>query len=441
MFTKRITIFILVIFVVSMVLGACTPKAKAPDVEGETISYWHVWGDGEPAEAITALVDRFNAENEWDITVEAFEQGQWNDLPDAVNVAIQSGDLPDVTMAYSNDAAVWYSVGEMVDLNTYIYDEDFGLTDDEISALYPAAFDGALMMDGVRAAYPFTQSANVMVYNFTWAEELGFDSPPDSPEALKEQLCAARDANTEIGGDFAGTGGMVFYPSNSNWLSFVFAFGGYPLNDAGDAYDFTSQAEVDASLFLLDLKAGGCVFEIDGYPNPEQAMRKALITLSSVAGLPYYADAFEDAGNTTDVWGWLGFPGPDGGLAVDAYQQMIAIAASTDAKQMASWLFIKWLTAPEQQAEWIHTSGYYPTQTSTEPLLVEYGEANPIWATGLALTAIGPSEPQAFPAWSSVRREIGDAVAQIWNAADEAEVRAILQTLTDTANELVEEIE
>ena len=119
------------------------------------------------------------------------------------------------------------------------------------------------------------------------------------------------------------------------------------LNDAGDAYDFSTQAAIDTSMYILDLKNDGCVWQTESYPNPEQALRKAIITMSSTAGAPYYAAAFEDAGNTTDEWGWIAAPGPDGTMAVDAFQQMLGVVPSTEDEQMAGWLFVKWLTSPE----------------------------------------------------------------------------------------------
>jgi len=126
---------------------------------------------------------------------------------------------------------------------------------------------------------------------------------------------------------------------------------------------------------------------------------------------------------------------------VGAFQQMLGVVPSTDAEQLASWVFVKWLTSPEIQARWVKISGYYGTQVSTEALLADYATENPVWASGVALAAIGPSEPQTFPAWSSVRRTISDAAAELWNAADEAAVIAILEALTIEANDLVAEIQ
>ena len=411
------------------------------DLSGVTVAFWHVYGEGAPMEKMNELIAKFNETNEWNITVEGFDQGGYSDLEDQMNAAIQSGDLPDIIMAYTNSLADWYSVDAIADMNPYIDDAEIGLTADEKAALYPSAFEAGTAKDGAQIAYPLTQSANVLVYNFTWAQELGFESAPTTSEELKEQICAAAAANTELGGDFAGTGGMVYYPSSTNFLHWMYAFGGRELNAAGDAYEFATDANVQAALYLNDLKANGCTFETESYPNPEQAQRKALITMSSNVGLPYYAAAFEDAGNTTDVWGFIAAPGPDGTLAVDAFQQMIGVVKSTEEREMASWLFIKWLTAPEQQADWIKTSGYLPTQTTTVPLLEDYAAENTVWATALELASIGPAEPQTFPAWTSVRRAVGDTAAELFNAESEEDVLAILQALDVTSAELVAEVE
>lgn len=437
---KKISILFSIFMVLTIVLTACGPAdGGGASPEGTTVQFWHVYSD-EPGEGLQALVDEFNETNEYGITVEAFNQGNYSDVEDKINAGIQSGDLPDVVMAYTNALTDWYSVDSVVDLNPYINDEEYGLTEEELADIYPHLIDAGSTPDGAWIAYPMTQSANVLVYNFTWAEELGFANPPQTSAELKEVACAAAAANAEIGGDFAGTGGLVYYPSATNWLHFLYAFGGDELNDDRTAYDFTSQEAIDASMYILDLKENGCVWQTESYPNPEQGQRKALITMSSTAGAPYYEAAFEEA-NNDDVWGWIAAPGPDGQMAVDAFQQMLGVIPSTEEEELASWLFVKWLTSPEIQARWIKISGYYGTQSITEALLADYAEENPVWASGVELAAIGPSEPQTFPAWSAVRSAINDAAAELYNATSEDEVVAILEALTQTANDLVEEIQ
>jgi len=459
---KKISFILSVILLLALVISACKPAPTAAPTEapvateapteaptpeptvnplaGVVIQFWHVYSDA-PGEGLQSLVDEFNSTNEYGITVEALNQGNYGDVEDKVNAGIQSGDLPDVVMGYTNSLTDWFSVGSIIDLNPYINDPVYGLTAEQLADLYPHLKVAGTTPDGAWVAYPLTQSANVLVYNFTWAEELGFANPPATSAELKEIACAAAAANTAKGGDFAGTGGLVYYPNATNWLHFLYAFGGKELNAAGDAYDFTSQAAIDASMYILDLKKDGCVWQTESYPNPEQAQRKALITMSSTAGEKYYRAAFEEAANTTDKWGWLPAYGPDGKQAVDAFQQMLGVVPSTEPEQLASWVFIKWLTSPEIQARWVKLSGgYYGTQKATEALLADYGTENPVWASGVALAAIGPSEPQTFPAWSSVRRAINTAAAELWNATDQAAVEAILQALTAEANALVAEV-
>jgi multiple sugar transport system substrate-binding protein/sn-glycerol 3-phosphate transport system substrate-binding protein len=420
------------------------PMAEEPmmDLSGVTVSFWHVYGEGDPRnEAINAIVDDFNSTNEYGITVEALDQGQYSDLEDKVNAGIQSGDLPNIAQAYTSALANWDTVDLVADLNQYIDDPDYGLTADEKADIYASVLDSGVTADGRRIGWPFSQSANVVVYNYTWAQELGFDSAPTTPEEFKAQVCAAADANANDGNpDHAGTGGMVWFPSASNYLSFLHAYGGTELNADGTAYEFNTDAAKQVALYINDLRDNGCTFETESYPNPEQGQRLALVTLSSTSGLPFYAAAFADAGND-DEWGFLPFPGPDGGQGVDAFTQTLGVLKGTPEQDLASWLFIKYLTTPENQATWLKASGYLPTLASVEPLLADYIAESPVYASTFALAALGQTEPETYPAWASVRRAVDDASAQMYAAESPEEIDTILADLDQTAADLVAEIQ
>lgn len=412
------------------------------DLSGTTISFWHVYGEGDPRnETINAIVDDFNANNEYGITVEALDQGEYADVEDKVNAGIQSGDTPNVVQAYTSALTAWDGVDMIVDLGQYIDDPEYGLSAEEMADIYPAVLESGLTADGKRVGWPISQSANVVVYNFTWAQELGFDSPPTTPEELKEQLCAAAEANAnDDNPDNDGTGGMVWYPSASNFLSFLHAWSGTELNADGTAYEFNTDAAKEVALYVNDLRDSGCTFETESYPNPEQANRLALVTLSSNSGLPYYEAAFEEAEND-DEWGFLAFPGPDGGQGIDAFTQTVGVMVSMPEQELASWLFIKYLTSPENQARWVEASGYLPTQTSVESMLVDYIAETPVFASAVELASLAQGEPETFPAWASVRSALDDASAQLYAAGSEEEVGTILADLDATATELVAEIE
>jgi multiple sugar transport system substrate-binding protein/sn-glycerol 3-phosphate transport system substrate-binding protein len=449
-YTKMI---FLTVMIFSLLLAACGPAATptpvptpppteevkpSVDPTGQTVSFWHVWGTGLPNETMLAIVDDFNTTNEWDITVEAVDQGKYSNLEDSFNAAIQSGDLPDLVTGYTNAMANWYAVDAVVDLTPYVEDPFFGLTDDDWAAYYEGAITGGKAPDGTFFAYPISQSANVIFYNSQWAKELGFENPPTNYAEFKEQACAATEANnSDTTPDNDGTGGFVLYTGASNVASFVFANGGDMLNADGTGYDFADQTVVDVAEFWKDIWDAKCAYPTESYPNPEFATRKALFTISSTAGLPYQLAAFDAEDAIKDEWTLIPFPGKDGGQSVDLFGQYVAIAKTNPEKMMATWVFLKYLTSPEVQAKWIEGSAYYPTRSDTLDYLDAYVEANPIWSIGLSFLQYGAAEP-AWPSWTSVRRTVGDTFSAIL-AGTVADIPALLADLNVKAAEAIVE--
>ncbi len=450
--------------VLSLVIAGCAPQAtpapteapteaptmaptEAPteampsiDPTGQAITFWHVWGTGLPSETLNAIVDDFNATNKWGITVTALEQGNYSNLEDAFNASVQSGDIPDIVTGYTNAMANWYSVDSIVDLTPFMTDSYFGLSADDLSAYYQGSLNGGKATDGKQFAFPISQSANVIFYNSQWAKELGFDSAPTNYEEFKAQACAAAAANNaDADPNNDGTGGLVLDTGASNVASWVFANGGNMLNAAGDAYDFTAQPVVDTATFFKDLWDSKCAFQTESYPNPEFASRKALFTVSSTAGLPYQVAAFEAEGAIKDEWTIIPFPGKDGGQSVDLFGQYVAIGNTNPEREMASWVFLTYLTSPEVQAKWIQGSAYYPTRSDTVPLLDAYSQANPVWSTGLTFLQYGKAEP-AWASWTQVRRDLGTAFAGILQGMA-TDIPTELSALNDTAAKDVSEVQ
>jgi multiple sugar transport system substrate-binding protein/sn-glycerol 3-phosphate transport system substrate-binding protein len=413
---------------------------KLSDLDGTTVKFWHVWGSDEPAEGIKTVVDEFNATNEWGITVEALDQGGYSEVEDAMNVAIQSGDVPDLVVGYANAFAAWYDVDAIVDLKPYMEDETVGMSEEAMGDFFEGPFETGLTPDGARISLPFQQSGNVLFYNEGWAQELGFDSPPANIAEFKEQACAAAEANAnDDNPDNDGTGGLVIYTGASNVMAWVFAYGGDVFNAEEKAYDFTSDAVVGVAELWKSMWDDGCAFETESYPNPEFASRQALFTMSSTAGLPYQIAAFEDEGATDDEWTLIPFVGPDGNKAVNAYVQSLGIVNSTPEKKLAAWMFLKYFTSPEAQATWVEYSRYYPGRQSASDQLGDFMAENEKWAKGLELLQYGRSEP-AVASWSSVRRAVGDTFAAILQSSPE-DIQAILEDLNETAAELVAEMQ
>ncbi|MEA3351840.1 MAG: extracellular solute-binding protein [Chloroflexota bacterium] len=409
------------------------------ELAGTTVTFWHVWGTGDPGEGMTAIIDEFNATNEYGITVEAVDQGHYSDAEDAFNAAIQSGDVPNAIVGYTNALANWYSVDMIADLQPYVEDEGVGFTDEEFADFYQGAFNGGVIADGTRIGIPLSQSVNVLFYNESWAQDLGFDDAPQTAADFKEQACAAAAANNnDDDTDNDGTGGLVLYAGASNVMSWIFAYGDDGLTEDGSGYDFATPAAEGVATLWKEMWDEGCAFATESYPNPEFATRKALFTMSSSAGLPFQLAAFDEAGSDDD-WTYIPFPGPDGEKAVDAYGQYVSVVETTPAQKLATWLFIKYFISPEAQATWINASAYYPVRMSTEDLLKDYIDAHPKWVTGLDLLEYSSTEP-TMSSWSSVRRAVSDTYEAILQGAL-GDIPTLLVELNNIAAELVAEIE
>lgn len=414
------------------------PAEPAVDPSGQTIVFWHSMSSGANLEGMDAVVAEFNATNMYGITVEAISQGRQSELETAVNGAITTGELPNLTMGFPNGMSTWYGLGVIAPLNDFVNDADFGLSADAQAAIFPGPYSSGTMVDGTQIGIPMHQSAQVNFYNFTWAQELGFDSPPATSAEFKEQACAASAANNaDDDPDNDDTGGYVLFPSASTIVPWVAAFDGGFLNDTGDSYTMNSQAAIDVGVFLKDLLDSGCTIFTPSFPNPEFAGRQALFATSSTAGQPFQQSAMDEVEND-DVWGAIGFPGPNGTIAVNAFGQMVGIVATNAEQDLASWIFLQYLTSPETQATWIGYTGYFPSQSTTD--VADRAASDPIWSGALALLPLGVAEPN-LPSWGPVRGAIQDAYFAILDAEDEAGIIAILDELNDTAAELVAEME
>lgn len=408
------------------------------DPTGQTVTWWHAFGTGANYEGIQAVVSAFNASNEYGITVEEVSQGSQSDLETAVNGAIATGELPNLTMGFPNGLVRWYGLDVIAGLNQYIDDPLYGLTADDLAAIYPGPYSSGTLPDGTQVGIPMHQSAQVNFYNFTWAQELGFDGPPETSAEFMEQACAARAANdADDNPDNDGTGGYVYFPGASTVAPWIWAFGGDLVTADGSAYDLNSQAAIDVAMFFKELIDNGCTISTPSFPNPEFAGRLALFATSSTAGIPFQRAAMEDAGNE-DVWGAIPFPGPDGTKYVNAFGQMVGVVRTNPEQDLASWIFLKWLTSPEGQEVWLGPTAYFPARSDVD--VSDDAAADPVYAEALALLDSAKAEPN-LAAHGAVRGEIQNAYFAIVDAPDEAAVIEVLNGLNETAAQLVAEVQ
>ena len=125
------------------------------DPSGVTLTYWHQYSEYQQA-AMDALVEQFNTTNEYGITVEAISQAGYDEIRDAMNAAIISGELPNLVAGYQSDALSYYGDDAALDLRPLLQDATWGYSEEDLAKLNQNilnidTFDDA---DGAMLAWP-----------------------------------------------------------------------------------------------------------------------------------------------------------------------------------------------------------------------------------------------------------------------------------------------
>jgi multiple sugar transport system substrate-binding protein len=405
-------------------------------LNGQTISFWHPWSE-ETGKTVEALIAEFNNSNEWGITVTPAYQGSYDELSENVSAAIKAGKPPDVAVGYNYQALNWdSSTGILVDLSDYVVDPTWGFTPQEQKDFYPIFWDHDVA-DGKRTGIPAQRSAQLIYYNLTWAQELGFTSPPTTPEQFKSQACAAAKANkTDADPQNDGTGGWIISTDYASTLGWIEAFGGEVIRPDGKGYQFNTPEANKAFTFLRDLLDNGCAWiPTSQFTEEELASRRGLFATGTVPGIPIQENAFAKI-DSKDEWTVLPFPSPAGDPVIEVYGPSFRLLKSTPEKQLAGWLLVKWLTSPENQARLAQADQFYPVRASSLEELKTLQGKYPQWEKAVEFLDSARSEPP-FQSWLDVRWAVSDAATQLFRSYFSIDlVPTLVKLLDQTARDL-----
>jgi multiple sugar transport system substrate-binding protein len=413
------------------------------NLRGQLIQFWYVREAGVE-DLMPKLVEEFNKTNQWGIRLEAVSYNSSGVMDETLRSAFEEKKLPAALAGYSHDLRYWQSTGiSLADLQAYIDDPAWGLSKSDQQDFYPITW----MQDvqdltgenagAWRLGLPWYRTGLVMLYNQSWAKELGFAAPPTTPAQFRQQACAAARANRaddEKGND--ATGGLLIDTEPSNLLSWIFAFGGQVEKVEQDGYEFESPEALDALTFIHDLFSEGCAWRQDEPDtNTILANRQALFLSASLRDLVDQQAVLGD-GIRKDVWTVLPFPSRKGG-AIDIFGPSLAIMKSTQKKELAAWLFLRWLASPENQARWVSATGTLPTRASVVPMLSGKRSSSSLWEKTLELLPYAHVEP-ALVSWRSLRWALTDVMSQLTAPEFKGEqIPALLKALDQLAEEVL----
>ncbi len=364
---KRRNHFVLsVILLLSLLLTQCTVAAPAPaESQGDAAG-----GDAQPFAGtelvLASMTDQYVAafrhlipqfEEETGIKVTLDELG-YVDLYQKLTAdfvgSTANYDLMTVDIVWSGEYA---ANGYTLPLDDFMARDEAELALDDIMPVSWTLGE----WEGKHWAYPLAGYANVLNYRKDILAEAGIDPP-----ATQEELLAAAEALTDAENDFYGTAllGARGPAVAQEYMAWVQQHGGSILDESG-APALNSAKNVEILEFF------GSLFE---YAPP--------------GSTDYWWDQRETAfrtGNVAMMEGWsiarAGYENPEISTVVGKVDVTLAPVAeglepkygfggwgiginANSENAEAAWEFIKWLTSPEIQKEWIRHDGA-PIRRST----------------------------------------------------------------------------
>ena len=373
--------------------------ADASEVDKTTISFWHSMG-GVNGQAIDTLVQKFNDENEYGITVEAEYQGSYDD---ALNKLMSEHIVnmgADLVQVYEIGTRFMIESGWIVPMQSMVNADEYdtSVLESNLAAYYT--------INDMLYSMPFNSSTPLMYYNKDMFDAAGITEIPDSLESIAQIGDKLLDSGAQevmslgIYGwffeQFIGKQGLE-YANNGNGrteaaTAVAFDENGAAaniLNEWKNLYDLGYAPNVgkggDAG--LADFSAG-----------------KSAITLGSTASLK---QILQDVDGKFEV-GTAYFPKvkstDEGGVSIGG-ASLWALDNNDPKKLRATWEFVKFLISPESQAFWNAETGYFPVNVDAhdEDVFKENIEKYPQFET--AIDQLHDSAPQYAGALLSVFSE------------------------------------
>lgn len=305
---------------------------------------------GPLTEVMDKLVDRYEASHD-NVEIEAVYSGAYGDTMTKARAQFKANQPPDLLIASSvelfnlRDADMIIAIDDVLDGTDLSWIDDF----------YPALMANS-QFEGKTWGIPFQRSTIVQYYNKEIFAEAGLD--PEKPPATWEELESDAVAISKSG---AATYGLQI-PSDAfgDWLFAALAWqnGISMVSDDGTEAYLNDPKTVAALQYWIDLGKAGAV--------PEGNVAWATTPKDFIEGKT--AMMWTTTGNLTNVKNQATFDfgvsplpahvqagSPTGGANLYVFK------TGDTRKQKAAAEFTKWMSSPEQSAEWSIATGYIAT--------------------------------------------------------------------------------
>lgn len=369
-----------------------TNEPAAPQLGSEPveITFWHSASD-EAGILMDKYVQEFNANNEYQITVNAIYQGQYSDATTLLRTMLSGenyDELPDVMQMDATGKMTYYNSGKAYTVDQAIAD----FADESFLDSYLAGALGNWQFAGTQLGLPFATSTTVTYYNMDLLAQAGWDKAPDTFAdviALYEDMQAA-DMTAKVYQAVPNT------PTLANWIG---QLGSYVVNEQNGSAGTASE---------LDCIDNGA---LETFMTEWKAMYDAGALLNEASSIDLFiaGDIAVYTSSSSNVTSVLAKVGGAFEVGVSNYLRVndsasygatvsgscVTMFDSGDAmKKAAAWEFVKYLTGAAVQADFGAGTGYIPAHMDAlaDPTYVALTEEYPQYTVAFDQLSATPAD-------------------------------------------------
>ena len=349
---------------------ACTDAAPEPPRQSTeadialsgpvSITLWHALSGAQQI-ALDAVVRKFNDTNGKGITVTSLYQGNYTQLYAKTLGSIQAGTLPDLAHAYDSHVADYARTGVVVDLGPYKDSPRNGLSRESQDDIYRGYLEANTFSQygNKLLSWPFTKSLAVMYVNEDVLTEIG----KPVPRTWDEFEATARAATKKDSSGKTIRYGFGFSTDAAYFDAQIVARGGTLMAADNKSVAWDGKAGLAVLQMLDRMNKDGTAYSPKGNDwQTDFAAGKLALYFSSTSFVPFVKDV---ADRSNSKWSIANLPQADPSKARTVqFGANVAIFKTTAERELASWLFIKWLSDTDQAAQLAATSYFMPVRAS-----------------------------------------------------------------------------
>lgn len=394
------------------------------ELKGLKISVAYPWVN-EAGASFEALVEEFNRTNEPGIEVVTRRLPGYSVMSEALldgeiteDLAIARG----FDLAGIDDGQRWVNLGDAPLI-------------EGMSVLPEACSTCAdyLDLDHQQRYVTLLYQPALLVYNQSWAKELGFDNPPKTFVDLQEQMEAAAAKLLEDNDyDNNGAGGLWLSLSPQSALAWYCAFGG-ELAGGDQPLQFNRETLEKAFVYLKTLRGEAGSWRAQNPTAYQYFVNRTAITYEGGLEDILLQKAVGEVAGFNDQWVTIPYPTEDGMGSISLETIGISIGSIKESSQAASAYFVRWLINEARLEKLAEATGLWPVGGNPRQIAQEYAEKHPEWISALNPTVRISVAPEANN-WGISRLILQDAALRVYSL-DKEFFPAILNTLEATLKE------